>query len=135
MNVATVMDELAAQLDTISGLRVFAFPPDTFTPPAGIVDFPDTVTFDETYGRGMDSMVLPVWVVVGRVSDRATKKNLAAYANGTGAKSIKAVIESGTYTAFDTVRVTGADFDVVTENSVDYRAARFDLDIAGQGGT
>ncbi|GAA5119125.1 hypothetical protein [Haloechinothrix salitolerans] len=128
-----VMDEVGAQLDTITGLRVWDYPPNKITPPAAIVAYPDSIGFDETYGRGSDRITLPVLVVVGKVSDRASRKDLAVYCDGAGTSSIKAVLEAGSYTAFDTIRVTSIDFDVVTISGVDYAAALFDVDIFGQG--
>jgi hypothetical protein len=133
VDLAAVMQAVSDRLDTIAGLRCHAHPPGTVTPPAAVVSYPDTYTFDETYGRGMDRIKLPVVVVVGRPTDRSTRDHLAAYCNGSGASSVKAVLESGTYTAFDVVRVAGIDFDVVTFAAIDYLAAIFDLDIAGKG--
>jgi len=133
MDLAAVMDQIDARLGTITGLRHYAFPPDAVLPPAAVVSYPDTLTFDETYGRGMDRMTLPVVVVVGKVSDRTTRDLLAVYCAGSGASSVKAVVESGTYAAFHTVRVMSIDFDVVGIAGVDCMAALFDLDISGQG--
>lgn len=93
MNLADVMDELAARIETISGLQVFSFPPDHVSPPTAVVTYPETYTYDETYGRGSDRLTVPVLVMVGKASDRASKDQLAAYADGSGLKSIKAVIE------------------------------------------
>lgn len=134
MNLSTVMDQVATQLDTIAGLRVHAYPPSTLTPPAAVVAYPDDYTFDATYGRGMDRMTLPVVVMVGKVSDRSSRDRLTDYLDGAGAASVKAVVEAGTYTAFDVVRVMDATFDVVSMGGVDYIAATFTLDIAGSGG-
>ena len=133
MNLANVMEAISDRLDTIAGLRCFAYPPGTVTPPAAIVSYPEDITFDETYGRGMDRMSLPVVLVVGKVSDRTARDRLGAYCNGTGASSVKAVLESGTYSAFHTVRVASIEFDVVSIAGVDYIAALFTLDIAGSG--
>lgn len=130
-----VMNEVGAQLDTITGLRVWDYPPNKITPPAAIVAYPDTLDFDATYGRGSDRLTLPVLVVVGKVSDRASRRQLATYCDGAGASSIKAVLEAGTYTAFDSIRVMRIDFDAVTIAGVDYAAALFDVDIFGQGST
>jgi hypothetical protein len=63
----------------------------------------------------------------------ASRDLVAAYADGSGARSVKAVLESGTYNAFDSIRVTGCEFDVLNVAGADYLAALFDLDIAGQG--
>lgn len=133
MNLANVMDQVAAQLDTIADLRCFGYPPDSVSPPAAWPTYPEDYTYDETYGRGMDRMTLGVMVVVGKITDRSSRDELAAYVNGSGAKSVKAVLEAGTYTALHTLRVASAEFDVVRIAATDYIAARFDLDIAGPG--
>ena len=133
MDLADVMEEVAAKLGTIDGLRVFAYPPGDVPPPAAIVSYPETYDFDATYGRGMDRMSLPVVVVVGKPTDRSTRDRLAKYCNGSGPASVKAVVERGTYSACDTVRVTSIEFDPVEIAATVYMAALFTLDIAGPG--
>lgn len=134
MNVDAVMTEVAARLDTIAGLRVFDHPVDTINPPTAIVSLPE-ITFDATYGRGSDQYALPVILAIGKESDRAARANLAPYVAGSGAKSFKAVLEdeATTYTSFDSLRVQGVEFDVVTWSAVDYLTATFLLDIIGDG--
>jgi hypothetical protein len=132
MNLADVRTQLAARLDTIDGLRCFAYRPPTIVPPAAW-PAPESVTFDATYGRGSDEIALSVLVVVGKASERSAHDALEAYCDGTGDRSVKAVVESGTYSAFDAVRVAGAEFDVVTIAGTDYLAALFDIEIAGPG--
>lgn len=133
MNLDAVMEQVASKVDLIADLRVFAYPPDSLTPPAAVVSYPETYTFDETYGRGSDRLTLPVVVVVGKVTDRGTRESLAAYCDGSGAKSVKQAVETGGYTALHSVRVTGIEFDVVTIGGTDYMAALFSLDITGSG--
>ncbi|SCG38234.1 hypothetical protein [Micromonospora zamorensis] len=133
MDVRAVMTEVAERLRTIPNLRVYDYPPGTATAPAAIVSYPESITYDETYGRGMDRMALPVVVLIGRPTDRNTPDKLAAYANGSGSSSVKAVLESGTYTAFDDLRVESADFDVVSLGGTDYMAGMFNLNVWGQG--
>lgn len=134
MNLADVMDEIGDQLDTIPGLRVFRWPPSTVTPPAAVVTYPDSYTYDSTMRRGADRVVLPVVVMVGRVSDRSSRDRLAEYADGAGARSIKAVIESHGYVSCDSVRVQEAEFDLISMAGVEYVSATFNVDIAGPGG-
>lgn len=133
MNLDDVMEEVAARLGTIKGLRVFSYPADSLSPPAAAVLYPDAITYDETYGRGMDRMTLPVLVVVGKVHDRSSRGQIAAYCNGSGPASVKAAVEAGDYTSCDSVRVTGVEFPTATIGGTEYIAAMFDLDIAGQG--
>lgn len=135
MNLADVMQQVADRLDLIDGLRVSGFPAPKVVPPAAIVSYPDTYDYDATYGRGMDRVTLPVVVVVGKASDRTARDRLGAYVDGSGPKSVKQVLESGTYAAFHTLRVVSVEFDVVTVGGTDYVAALFDLDIAGSGAT
>jgi hypothetical protein len=133
MNLSDVMDEIAARLGAIKGLRVFAYPADSLSPPAAAVLYPDGITFDETYGRGMDRLTLPVLLVVGKPTDRSTRDRIAQYCDGSGPASVKAAVEAGDGAAFDTVRVTGVEFPTATIGGTEYMAAMFDLDIAGQG--
>lgn len=134
MDLGAVMDEIGDQLDTITGLRVYRYPSDNPAVPAAIVSYPDTYTYDATYARGMDRIAdLPVIVLVGKVSDRASRDAIAAYVGGSGASSVKAVVEAGEYTAFDVVTVTGVEFDVIGIAAVEYLGATFTLDIAGTG--
>lgn len=133
MNLANAMRQVATQLATIADLNVFSYPPDKLEPPAAVVSYPDDVTFDATYGRGVDTMTLPVVLVVGKVSDESARDALGAYCDGSGARSVKAVIEAGTYTAFDTVQVATCSFDVVTIAGVDFMAAVFSLEVSGSG--
>jgi hypothetical protein len=133
MNLADVMQAVADRLDTIAGLRCYGYPPDVIQPPAAVVTYPDTIDFDQTYSRGCDRLELPVVVLVGKVSDRASRDTLGAYVDGSGASSVKAVLESGTYTAFDVIRVTGVTFDIISHGAVEHLAATFTCDITGSG--
>ncbi len=134
MDLNDVADQLAERLDTINGLRVHAYPPPTVTPPAIVVGYPEQVDFDETYGRGMDRIPRwPIVAVVGKASERAARKKILGYASGSGPDSVKAVLESGTYAAFDTLRVVSVEFDVITIAGTDYISALFFVDIAGDG--
>jgi hypothetical protein len=134
MDLNLVMDELGARLDSITGLRVFDYPPPTITAPAGVISYPDRIEFDATYGRGVDVILdLALVIVEGKANDRGARDRISAYAAGSGARSVKAVIESGTYTSFDEVRVKSAEFDVVTIAGIDYISVLFRLDIGGPG--
>lgn len=136
MILSDVMEEVAARVRTLDGLegRTFAYPPATIVGKAGIVSYPERVDYDKTYGRGMDMIVgLPVLIVVGQATDRGARDRVAQYAAGSGALSVKAAVEADPHTAFDELRVTECQFDVVTIAAVDYISALFLMDIAGQG--
>lgn len=131
MVLSDVMAALATQIDTIAGLRVYAWPADAVQPPAAVVGFPESYTYDSTMKRGADELTLPVWVVVSRVSDRTAATALGAYVDGAGAASVKAVVEAGTYTAMDAVRVTGVEFVPLVIAGADYWSAMFNVFVIG----
>jgi ABC-type arginine/histidine transport system permease subunit len=132
MDIAAVMDEVAAQLATIADLNVTAHWRGSPNPPEAIVSLPRG-DFDAAYARGMDRWELPVILVLGKVSERSARDAASPYVSGSGAKSFKAVLEAGTYTELDSLRVQDFEFDVVTFAAVDYLTVTFILDIAGQG--
>ena len=112
MRLAEVMDDVAARLRSIPAFRtVFEYPAGSVTPPAAVVSYPDVYIPHRTYNRGMDTMTLPVVVVVGRVSERGARDLLSDFVDGAGASSVIAVLESGTYTAFHELTVSKIHFD------------------------
>lgn len=133
MNLADVLDEIGEALDLIDGLRVYPYMADAIQPPAAIVAYPDSITFDQTYDRGIDRMAASVIIAAGRASARAARDVIAEFADGSGRRSVKATIEGRDYTTFDSVRVLSAEFDVITVANVDYIAATFELDVVGSG--
>lgn len=132
MDLEAVMVELETALDQIDGLRVFTVG-DKIVPPAAFITYPAGIDFDQTYGRGSDVMELQAVVVVGRTVARETRAALAAYCAGSGDASVKAALESYSYTEAEVVTVPHVDFDVHTIAGVDYMAAIFTVNIAGQG--
>lgn len=128
-------EEIRGVLATITNLRVPLWGASQVQAPAAIVALPDRVTFDETYGRGKDSYPdLPVVVLVGKPEDRASLKSLAAYAAGSGARSVKAKLEAATWTTCDNVTVEWCEFDALaTYAGTPYLAAIFHLKILGKG--
>jgi hypothetical protein len=133
MILEDVMQALADRADTIDGLRCFAYPPDKVHPPTFLVELPETVNFDGTYARGMDSLTIPAIVLVGRADARVSVKNLVPYLAGSGPQSIKQVLESGTYTAMDTVHVAQAELAVYRFGAIDFLGAEFTINITGSG--
>jgi len=134
MILEAVMDELATRLRTVPGLRVHEWPLGSATPPAAIVAYPEAYDYDETYANGMEGMTIPVVVLVGKPTDRSTRTALSDYLRATGAASVKAALESGRTTVFDSIRVTGVVPDVYELAATQYLAAIFSCEITGQGG-
>lgn len=132
MDVADVMQEIADQLDTIDGLRPYGWAAESVTVPGAVVGYPE-ITFDATYGRGMDRWDLPVWAVVAKASNRGAREQMSKFASGGGISTFKQVLEAGSYTSLDVLRAATATPDQITIGTSDYLAYRFDLEIAGQG--
>ena len=134
MNLEAVANELRTALGAIAGLRRPPWGVEKISPPAAIITLPDRVDYDDTYQRGRD--VIPdlwVLVLVANPTQPAARRAVARYADGSGPKSVKQAIESGTYTALTAVRVAWAEFDVVKYSGTDYLAAIFHLEISGEG--
>jgi hypothetical protein len=131
MSLELVMTELAARLDTIAKLQVHRAPPKRVYVPAAIVPYPQSITFDQSYGRGSDAMMVPVVVLVSKLNDDGGLTALSELASGFGSRSIKAVLESGVYVSFGTLRVVDAEFDVYEVAGDEYLAGVFNVSVTG----
>lgn len=133
MSITDVMDGLGGRLATITSppLRVYDFPADAITVPAGIVLFPETLIYDDTMARGADRATFQLLILVGKVSDRAARDELALYMAGAGARSIKETVEEDKTLggAAQTTRVTQATVETFTVGGADYLGCRFTLDV------
>lgn len=133
MNLTAVREEIADKLDAISGLRVYAWPNSSSPPPVGVVMLPTRVDFDATFQRGADVVDIDVVVYVGRTDNRASYDLISAYCAGSGSSSVKAALETGSYSSFDSLRVRDVEFGVVRVAQVDYLAATFGVEVIGDG--
>jgi hypothetical protein len=120
---------IATNLATISGLRTAATVPDNPNPPIAIV-VPQTVNYDDTFQRGMQTYQFTVLVIVGRVDERTAQNNLDAFVSSTGTKSIKLAVEKDKSLggkAFD-VRVSEMrNYGQVSIGEVTYLSAEFNV--------
>lgn len=135
MNLAAVIDDIADELDDIAELNVYPFAAEHVTVPAAVIGYPESYEFDQTYGRGSDRMTLPIFVLVGKVSDRAARDALGAYVNGSGTSSIKANLEGGSYSSFDSLRVQSVEFETISVAGQEFLAGVFSVDVFGDGST
>ena len=133
MDLDAVADELATALKTISGLHVPEWGVQRIHSPAAVIPLPERIDYDSTYGRGSDHFPdLEVIVLVANPTQPAARRAVAEYADGSGAKSVKAAVEAHAYTSCDSVRVAWAEFDSAKYAGTDYLAAIFHLDIVGK---
>lgn len=129
LDLNSVMDAIGVRLQTITGLRVATYPSDAANPPQAIVSLPETVEYDTVMGRGADRVVIPITVLVGKVSDRAARSLLGQYVSGTGAASVKTAVDGDLGGTAHTARVTAATISIVTIQAVDYLGASFEVEV------
>ena len=78
---------IATNLSSITGLRNSATIPDDPKPPIAVVQ-PNSIQFDTSFGRGLDTYEFTVTVIVGRVDDRTAQNTLDGFCNPSGALSV-----------------------------------------------
>jgi hypothetical protein len=136
MNINLVQDEMAVRLDTIAGLRVPPIGASKISPPAVLFALPEVITYDLNYQRGADDMTQPFLILVSKADSRAGARSLNEYMNGSGPKSIKAVVDSrpgAPYESCAMVVVQTVRPDTFTVSDVDYLGAVFTAMVSGPG--
>lgn len=84
MNIAGVMDALATKARTVYP-RAYGYPVESVQPPAVVVSYPeDDITIHSTFGRGSDEAEFPIYVVVGKSSEKPARDALSAAIAGAG---------------------------------------------------
>ena len=91
--VSQVSDGIKTALATVSGLRTHSFQPEQLNPPFAYPELTQ-VTYHRSMGLGDVEMQWTINVVVGRYTDRTANDLLDQYLSPTGAKSIRAALES-----------------------------------------
>jgi hypothetical protein len=135
MNLAAVMDEIAEVMSALTKVNVKAHPPDSITPDAGVVGYPQSIDYDATYGRGLDTFTdLPIWLITGKVTSPTARDKVARWSAGAGPESIKARMEAHAWTTCDDLTVTAVEFSTVDIGGVEYLAAIFTATVVGPGG-
>jgi hypothetical protein len=135
ITISAVRDACVTQLSTITGLRTYDLIPDTVNVPAAVVGNLE-LTWDEAMQRGLDFASFDVLLITSRMSDRSAQDKLDAYLAGTGASSVKTVLEAGSPTGtlngtVSTVRVTRATPISLTIASIEYLAYRYEVEVYG----
>ena len=123
---------LKANLEAISGLRVYDLIPSPAVAPAAIIGQLD-FTFDLSMARGVDQATLDVIVLVQRMLERSGQKELDKYLAGTGAFSIKAAIESDRTLggACNTLQVTAAQAGSYISADIEFLSYKYSITVWG----
>lgn len=125
---------IASNLAGISGLRTAATMPDQPNPPIAVV-MPQSVSYDTSMARGLDTYEFVVLVIVGRVDERTAQNLLDGYCNPTGSTSIKAAIESDRTLGGEAndLRVTDMrNYSSIPVGEITYLAAEFVVTVYAQ---
>lgn len=109
-SVTALREGIAAQLDSISGLRIKAFEPDKVAVPSAAIALV-SIAWDKTMGRGMDSFEFVVRLYASRATDKGGQNRIDSYLAGSGPTSVKAAIEADRTLGgvAHTLQVTGVD--------------------------
>ena len=130
MSIATIRDGIAANVATISGLRVAKEIPDNPNPPVAVIML-NNVSYDGAMHRGLVTYNFVITIIVGRVAEREAQRKLDGYIS-TGSGSLKAAVESDKTlggSAYD-VRVSEmTNVGTVSLGEVNYLAADFAVQV------
>jgi hypothetical protein len=91
-----LMQGVATNLKTITGLRVFPYIADQINPPTAIIEAPHVVDYHTTFGRGKIVYELNVTIVQSATVDRLAMIGITKFADVAGANSVITAIESDT---------------------------------------
>jgi hypothetical protein len=136
MNPSTVRDNLKTALQTITGMRVFDYVPDSTNIPtnnAFAIVGQLSMNYDYTLNRGFDSASCQIIVVVGRMSERNGQERLDGLLASSGSTSIKAAVEVDKTLggAVQTLRVVSASPVTITSANLDYLSYQYSVELIG----
>ncbi|WP_433519044.1 hypothetical protein ACQP2T_28105 [Nonomuraea sp. CA-143628] len=136
-SLSDLREGLAVRLRTIPApFAVHPQVPDSISPPAAVItpgfEGEPTIRFDSTMGRGSDDFLFTVTLLVQAVDDRSSQAELDAYLEGSGVRSVKAVIEAdpslGGVASFVRVR-EARNYGPMTYGEVRYVGVDFGIEI------
>lgn len=136
MTPSTVRTALKTRLQTISGLRVFDYVPDSANIPtnnAFAVVGQLNLNYDFTIARGYDQATCTITVVVGRMSEKDGQSRLDGLLASTGSTSIKTAIEGDKTLggAVQTLRVVSAIAGTLSSANIDYLSYQYSVELIG----
>jgi hypothetical protein len=126
-SVTDLRTGIATNLATITGLRTSPTLPDNPNPPIALVT-PISVSFDDSFKRGMQTYTFVISVIVGRVDERTAQNKLDAFVSSTGSSSVKLAVESDKTlggNAFDCRVTEMRNYGQLTIGDVIYLSAEF----------
>jgi len=122
--LSQVRADLAERLETINGLFVYAYIPESLEWPAVVVGMPERIEYTLTYGPVGLTWQIPVRLYAARWDAQTAQETIDQYVAATGSQSIRAALEDGTSTpssAWHFVKVVDCrDFGAYRIADVDY---------------
>ncbi len=109
---------------------VYAYPPPGITAPAIVVGYPVEIELASTFGRGSDSVVIPVWFAVADQGVLATARDAVSAVLGSGTTIANTLSMEA---AWGATHCGKASIDPLRVGGVDYLAVRFDVNVATSG--
>jgi len=132
------MNEVAAVAGDVTGMRAFAYPADTITPPAAVVAYPagQGIEYNQTYRNALTRIPdLELHLIGSRVTDRSARDQASAWLNEDDPESMISVLRSHAWESCDEVTVISAEFQGASEAGALYLDVTLHLDIMGPGVT
>jgi hypothetical protein len=134
LNLAGIMDGLAAAVLATGLVReAHGWPPGAVALPACLVDFPTRIELATTFGRGSDTLELPVLLLAAQTLSEAGRNALSVLVDG--GPDVYAAIE-GPH-PWGTAHVTGASVTTVVlgqgiagTTPITYLALKLDVEVA-----
>lgn len=129
--VSAIRDGIAANLGSITDLRVSALMLDAPRPPVAMV-YPSSIDFDLNANRGADTYTFVIFVLVARADDRSAQRKLDGFV--TGPNSIKTAVEADRSLggAANTCRVTNmTNYQQVSIGDTVYLGVEFEVEVVG----
>ena len=126
-SVTDLRTGIATNLATITGLRTSPTLPDNPNPPIALVT-PISVSFDDSFKRGMQTYTFVISVIVGRADERTAQNKLDGFVSSTGSSSVKLAVESDKTlggNAFDCRVTEMRNYGQLTIGDVIYLSAEF----------
>ena len=126
-SLAAVMDGIGAALTAWGGVRnVYTYPGEAIVDPCALVDFPTRIVIGTTFGRGSDTLTIPVLLLAGQSYMRETRDALSALISG-GADAIAAI--EGPH-AWGSAHVEDVDVTPVVVGGITYLALKITVEVS-----
>lgn len=133
--IADVRAALATAIATVDGLSARPYTKDIADVPVAMVGGPE-IEYDKTFGRGHDDYMIPIIILVSKVSDEDSQTKLDSYLDPFGDSSVKTAIEADSTLGgvVEDLRVMStSDYGVHEVSGVNYLAGLLMVHVMASG--